>query len=115
MFFKLSTRDTSCDFYPLLGFESSGEEIHGMHLQDQDFEHHLLLFRTSNWEKFLAKYFGFRICLGYFKKIGHDDYNNWYIFWCDQCKRFLVNYKQGFSNRLDCQFCQARFISGPFI
>ena len=97
----------------LLGYEENGEEIRGFHIQDQIFEDHLLTFRTSPWQKFLAKYFGSRICLGYFKKVGDKGFMNWYLFWCERCKRFQVNYKSGFGNSLDCKSCQDNFLCSP--
>lgn len=80
----------------------------------ENLEDFLLQFMTNRWQKFLAKWFGFRFCLGYFKKVNHAKYDNWFLFWCGQCQRFTVNFKQGFDNRLDCQRCQDLFLSGPF-
>lgn len=81
--------------YPIVG-------IHGL----CRLEEWLLKFRAKSWQKFLAKWFGFRFCLGVFEKIGHTSYMNWYLFWCDRCGIYQVNYKQGFDNHLPCQNCQ---------
>lgn len=95
--------------FPLFIFRSDIEKESLRNL-----EAYLLKFRTTSWQRFLVKYFGIRIFLGFFKKVGDVGYIGRYLFWCDQCKCFAVNYKQGFSNRLDCQLCQERFLSGPF-
>lgn len=71
-------------------------------------EEFLLEFQTAWWQRLAAKFFGFRILLGRFKKVFHADHTDWFLFWCDHCARFQINYKQGFDRRLDCRFCQAR-------
>ncbi len=99
-------KESSENTYPLLGFEPDGQEIRGFHLQD-NFEEHLLLFKTSRWQKFKAKYFK-PVCLGIFKKAGHTGYMGWFLFWCNQCQKFTVNYKRGFDERLDCESCLSK-------
>lgn len=92
----------------LVGYEANGGEILFYAWLEGGLEEYLLLFRTTRWQKFLAKHFGFRIRLGFFKKVGHADYMDWFLFWCDRCERFQVSYKRGFANRLDCESCLSK-------
>jgi len=95
----------------LLGYDSQYNRIITYdNLGPQSLEEYLLEFKTKWWQKFLAKHFGFRLCLGFLKKVGHAGYMDWFLFWCERCKRFRVNYKQGFDGLLDCQVCQKRFL-----
>lgn len=65
-------------------------------------EEYLLECKTTSWQRFRAKHLQARILLGSFKKVGHTGYMGWFLFWCGHCKRFSVNYKQGFDGRLEC-------------
>ncbi|OHB18128.1 MAG: hypothetical protein A2749_02360 [Parcubacteria group bacterium RIFCSPHIGHO2_01_FULL_45_26] len=71
-------------------------------------EEYILKYRTTPWQRFRALFLVNRILLGSFKKVGQIGYMDWYLFWCGRCEQLRVNYKQGFDNRLDCQFCQKR-------
>ena len=68
-------------------------------------EEYLLEHKTTPWQRFRAKHFGSCFLLGSFKKVGHVGYMGWFLFWCNNCRRFSVNYKRGFDQRLDCESC----------
>lgn len=93
----------------ILGSELGRYPIVGTHGVDS-LEEWLLKFRAKLWQKFLTKWFGIRFNLGYFKKVNHRDYTNWFLFWCNRCEQFQVNYKQGFDNHLPCKNCQNDFL-----
>ena len=93
----------------LLGYDAqSNRLVAGGDSASQNLEEYLLTFRANSWQKFLAEYFGLRICLGYFKKVGDRGFMNWYLFWCERCEQFQVSYKHGFDGCLDCKLCQNR-------
>lgn len=67
----------------------------------QSLEDYLLKFRTSLWQKWLAKWWK-PVCLGFFKKAGDAGHMNWYLFWCNRCHQFKVSYKEGYEQGLYC-------------
>ena len=68
----------------------------------QSLEEYLLKFQTNWLKRFLAKYFGQAMYVGYFKKIHHTGHDHWFLFWCGRCKQFKVNHREGYEQGLYC-------------
>ena len=93
----------------LLGYDSQNSSLvaHGSSAP-QSLEDYLIRFRTSRWQKFLAKYIFTSVCLGFFRKAGHRGHMNWFLFWCRTCRKFVISYEHGFNKRLDCESCLSK-------
>ncbi len=98
----------------LLGYDSNQSRLVASGSSSpQSIEEYLLKFRTSFWQRFVAKYFQLRIQLGIFKKVDHASHTCWFLFWCFMCSRFQVNYREGFDYHLVCRFCREHYQLNP--
>ena len=86
----------------ILGYGAHGEKISSYSWMGvSNFQEYILKFRTTKWQKFVAKYFK-SVCLGFFKKADHSGHMGWFLLWCNRCQSFQVVYKQGHEGSLTC-------------